>query len=170
MADATHDFKKYDGLGAAGAAKFVAEIEDDAEFRAFVAHEYGRKKPRATVLTDAVTARLDALNIAAQAAEDPPADGPQIDVDLAKDPDPGAKADALQGDLSDVTAEDIAPVVVSDEETERRAEARQDARDHVEALLKERRGYVLYGTEDQVSDVDAELDRVGFDGDREPNF
>jgi len=34
----------------------------------------------------------------------------------------------------------------------------------IRALLEERRGYVLYGTKDQVDGVDAELKRLGHKG------
>ncbi len=34
----------------------------------------------------------------------------------------------------------------------------------IASLLEERRGYVLYGTKDQVAGVDAELKRLGHEG------
>lgn len=40
----------------------------------------------------------------------------------------------------------------------------EQAQDTIRALLEERRGYVLYGTEDQVAGVDAELKRLGHRG------
>jgi hypothetical protein len=40
-------------------------------------------------------------------------------------------------------------------------ERRQDL---IKALLEEKRGYVLYGTPEQVAGVDAELARLGAEG------
>jgi hypothetical protein len=38
---------------------------------------------------------------------------------------------------------------------------KEQTRDRIAALLRERQSYVLYGTDAQVKDVDVELDRLG---------
>ena len=147
----------------------------EEELEVLAAYELGRKE----LDEDAAETQGDGQDPAPEVQDVPvvpdgqdtiPAHGAQIDVDLAKDVHPSAKADALQGDLSGVTADDIAPDFVSEEEEERRSEAQQDHDNRVKAYLKERRAYVLYGTDDQVADVDAELDRLGYDGDRDVTF
>jgi hypothetical protein len=157
------DFSTYDDLDAKEAADHTANIKDDEDFRAHVAHEFERAHPRSTVLTREVTERFDRLNVAEQQREGK-ADGPQVDINLAKDANPGAVADALQGSLRDVTAEDIAPS--RDSDTHNDSEDGDPVKETVKALLAERRGYEMHGENENVAEVNKELSRLGHKGEK----